>query len=64
MDLSSTQMLATGMMQREVMRKYLLGSEFMCSINFAADFDEQCSKEDDWDVDTTLYYDPGIIAKK
>ena len=25
-----------------------------------ADFDEQCSKEDDWDVDTALYYDPGI----
>ena len=28
-DLSSTQMLATGMTQREVMRKYLLGSEFV-----------------------------------
>ena len=24
-----------------------------------ADFDEQCSKEDDWDVDTAPYYDPG-----
>lgn len=21
------------------------------------DFDEQCSKEDDWDVDTAVYYD-------
>lgn len=26
-----------------------------------ADFDEQCSKEDDWDVDTAPYYDPGKI---
>ena len=23
------------------------------------DFDEQCAKEDDWDVDTALYYDRG-----
>ena len=26
------------------------------------DFDEQCSKEDDWDVDTAPYYDPGIYT--
>ena len=25
------------------------------------DFDEQCSKEDDWDVDTALYYDPSKV---
>lgn len=23
------------------------------------DFDEKCSKEDDWDVDMGVYYDPG-----
>lgn len=29
--------------------------------NTSTDFDEQCSKEDDWDVDTALYYDQGKI---
>ena len=29
----------------------------------ATDFDEQCSKEDDWDVDTSLYYNPGKKGK-
>lgn len=24
-----------------------------------ADFDEKCSQEDDWDVDMSVYYDPG-----
>lgn len=24
-----------------------------------ADFDEQCSKEDDWDIDTSVYYSRG-----
>ena len=24
-----------------------------------ADFDEKCSKEDDWDVDMSAYYDYG-----
>lgn len=25
------------------------------------DFDEKCSKEDDWDVDMGVYYDPGEL---
>lgn len=24
---------------------------------FSSDFDEQCSKEDDWNIDTSVYYD-------
>ena len=29
-----------------------------------ADFDEQCSKEDDWDVDTSVYYSRGEGASR
>lgn len=28
-----------------------------------ADFDEKCSKEDDWDVDMSGYYDSGRLTK-
>lgn len=27
----------------------------------STDFDEKCSKEDDWDVDMSGYYDSGMI---
>lgn len=26
---------------------------------YITDFDERCSKEDHWDVDMSVYYDPG-----
>ena len=34
---------------------------YVClSCTSCTDFDEKCSKEDDWDVDMGVYYDPGV----
>lgn len=38
---------------------HALLSQFLCTIHVTVDFDEKCSKEDDWDVDMSAYYDYG-----
>lgn len=71
MDLSFTQMPATGITWKEVdlstciyihnIRTIHIIIIEICTSYISTDFDEQCSKEDDWDVDTALYYDQGKI---
>lgn len=33
-----------------------------CCVYCAIDFDEKCSQEDLWDVDMSVYYDPGTYT--
>lgn len=61
-------MLATGTNRREVGPTQYCCIPF-CMVSFCgliciklADFDEKCSKEDDWDVDMSAYYDYGEWA--